>query len=77
MGTIVLSKNAVNNLAFFFFLSGHENHVATPTALKKLKKVKVNLSVVSDSLSVQGIFQARILEWVAIPFSRGSSPPRD
>ena len=23
------------------------------------------------------IFQARILEWVAISFSRGSSPPRD
>ena len=40
-------------------------------------------SVVSDSLrpmvssppgsSVRGILQARILEWVAIPFSRGSS----
>ena len=27
--------------------------------------------------SVYGVFQARILEWVAIPFSRGSSPPRD
>ena len=27
--------------------------------------------------SVRGIFQARILEWVAIPFSRGSSQPRD
>ena len=27
--------------------------------------------------SVHGIFQARILEWVAISFSRGSSPPRD
>ena len=27
--------------------------------------------------SVQGILQARILEWVAISFSRGSSPPRD
>ena len=27
--------------------------------------------------SVHGIFQARILEWVAIPFSRGSSSPRD
>ena len=27
--------------------------------------------------SVHGIFQARILEWVAIPISRGSSPPRD
>jgi len=27
--------------------------------------------------SVHGIFQARTLEWVAIPFSRGSSQPRD
>ena len=27
--------------------------------------------------SVHGIHQARILEWVAIPFSRGSSWPRD
>ena len=29
------------------------------------------------SSSVHGILQARILEWVAIPFSRGSSQPRD
>ena len=39
-------------------------------------------SVVSNSLrlhglSVHGILQASILEWVAIPFSRGSSWPRD
>ena len=27
--------------------------------------------------SVHGILKARILEWVAIPFSRGSSLPRD
>ena len=27
--------------------------------------------------SVHGIFQARILQWAAIPFSRGSSQPRD
>ena len=27
--------------------------------------------------SVPGILQARILEWAAIPFSRGSSQPRD
>ena len=27
--------------------------------------------------SVHGISQARILQWVAIPFSKGSSPPRD
>ena len=26
---------------------------------------------------ILGILQARILEWVAIPFSRGSSQPRD
>ena len=41
-------------------------------------------SVMSNSLrphgpgsSVYGILQARILEWVAISFSRGSSQPRD
>ena len=27
--------------------------------------------------SVHGIFQARILEWVTISFSRGSSQPKD
>ena len=39
-----------------------------------------SLSVVSDPLwphgMVLGILQARILEWVAFPFSRGSSQPR-
>ena len=39
-------------------------------------------SVTSESLqlpgsSVHGILEARILEWVAIPFYRGSSQPRD
>ena len=40
-------------------------------------------SVVSDSLQphelyiVHGLLQARILEWVAFPFSRESSQPRD
>ena len=27
--------------------------------------------------TAHGILQARILEWVAFPFSRGSSQPRD
>ena len=36
--------------------------------------IKCFLSVISLSM---GILQARILEWVAIPFSRGSSQPRD
>ena len=30
-----------------------------------------------DCSCVHGILQARILEWVAVPFSRGSSWPRD
>ena len=37
-------------------------------------------SVLSDTLCnciVHGILQARILEWVTFPFSRGSSQPRD
>ena len=49
--------------------------------------VCVSRSVVFDSLrphalwparfSVYGILQAGILEWIAIPFSRGTSQPRD
>ena len=31
----------------------------------------------APSSSVHGIFQARVLEWIAISFSRGSSQPRD
>ena len=30
-----------------------------------------------SSFSVHGILQERILEWVAMPFSRGYSQPRD
>ena len=31
----------------------------------------------SRGSSVHGLLQARILEWVAFPFSKGSSQPRD
>ena len=27
--------------------------------------------------SIHGVLQARVLEWVAMPSSRGSSPPRE
>ena len=57
------------------------------SAKKKNRSESVSPSAVSDSSDpmnctlpgsfVCGIFQARILEWVAIPFSRGSSWPRD
>ena len=42
------------------------------------REVKVKDAGKMDcSLSVHGILQARILEWVAISFSMGSSQPRD
>ena len=34
-------------------------------------------TVALQALLSMGIFQARILEWVAMPSSRGSSKPRD
>ena len=58
---------------------------STQTMLKVKVKVK-SLSCVRlfdpidcslPGSSVHGIFQARVLEWVAISFSRGSSRPRD
>ena len=42
------------------------------------KKCIISCSVIREvSSSVHGIFQARVLEWVAISFPRGSFPPRD
>ena len=35
------------------------------------------MDCITTNSSVHKIFQARILEWVAISFSRGSSQPRD
>ena len=46
-------------------------------------KVKVKVTqlcpTLCDSMDciVHGIVQARILEWIAFPFSKGSSQPRD
>ena len=42
-------------------------------------KVAQSCPILCDPMdyTVHGILQARILEWVAFPFSRGSSQPRD
>ena len=48
-----------------------------------MNKVKMKVSQSCPTLCdpmdciVHGILQARTLEWVAVPFSRGSSQPRD
>ena len=44
--------------------------------LQDTSEVKWN-SLWPHEYSVHGILQARILEWVAVPSSRGSSQPRD
>ena len=50
-----------------------------------LKSEKVKVKVAQSCLTLRdlmdytehGILQARILEWIAFPFSRGSSQPKD
>ena len=51
---------------------------------KELSEVTQSCPILCSSMdcslpgsSVHGTFQARVLEWVAISFSRGSSQPRD
>ena len=55
--------------------------VESPLGSKEIKSVtpKENeiCSVVSNSLRPHELLQAKILEWVVFPFSRGSSQPRD
>ena len=49
------------------------------TCCKVNVKVTQSCPTLCDSMdnTVHGILQARILEWVAVPVSRGSSQPRD
>ena len=46
--------------------------------VRKVKVAHLCLTLCNSmDYTVHGIHQARILEWVAFPFSRGSSQPRD
>ena len=74
-----------STLINFLFLESHGTAAELTLILlpsdKRALKLKWNesRSVVLDSATpwtVHGILQARILEWVAFPFSRGSSQPR-
>ena len=66
----------------------HSQHLISQNSAILLSEVKVSVSqscqILCNSMdcnwpgsSVHRILQARILEWVAIVFSKGSSPPRD
>ena len=64
-----------------FWLSQLDRRLLLASSGWRLVKVKVTQScpTLCDPIgyTVHGILQARILEWVAFPFSRGSSQPRD
>ena len=64
-------------LHYSFDVSVFLNSVADFYSLKV--KVAQSCPTLCDPMdcTVHGILQARILEWVTIPFSKGSSQPRD
>ena len=86
-------KGKSKSLSLFFFLINFYRHIVALQCCvnfyytAKWISYKLSRSAVSDSLqfhgcslpgcSDRGIVQVRILEGVAIPFSRGSSQPRD
>ena len=58
-------------------ISGTEEPAAAAKSLQSCPTLCDPIDCSQPGSSVRGILQARILEWVAVPFSRGSSPPRD
>ena len=82
-------SHSSGNTFFFFKQSqilvekwGHENKITSLLDLIRCVHAQLCLTLCnpmdcsSPGSSVHGILQARILEWVAISFSRGSSWPR-
>ena len=66
--------------AFFIVELSHPYTTAGKTVKVKVKSCPTLCDPVDcnpPGSSIHGILQARILEWVAISFSRGSSQPRD
>ena len=80
---MILHLNYFNSLLHFISIFTLNIKFTTLLTIKGHTKVKVKVAQSSLTLcnlmdyTVHGILQARILEWVAFPFSRGSSQPRD
>ena len=84
---ILSSYHLSNPLTFpLIYLSSIPSFIRLST--RREKSESVSCSVMSDSLRSQGLYsppgssvhrilQTRILEWLAIPFSRRSSQPKD
>ena len=71
------------SVGFWMFHRKSLKYILEAWGLKVKSEVKVKVAQLCPTLCdpmdciVHGILQARILEWVAFPFSRGSSQPRD
>ena len=71
-------NSPVNNCEIFLVHVGIEVNARTYCLAAKLYLTLCNpMDCSLQGSSVHGIYQARILEWVAISFSRGSYQPRD
>ena len=69
---------ASNETCFVIFISQLKQRVPSILWSSEMKVVQLCLTLWNPmDYPVHGILQARILEWVAFPFSRGSLQPRD
>ena len=66
-----------NHFFFFFFLLTTSPSFPSCSVTQSCPALCDSMNCSLPGSSVHGILQARILEWVAIPFSRGSSWPRN
>ena len=73
-----VTHRAFHDIAKFPLLFYNQTLPSHPERKWKWKLLsRVWLFVTPSTYTVCGILQARILEWIAFPFSRGSSQPRD
>ena len=79
---LVLTLTSVQTLSKLLYLSHSQKPLARIVKVLKVLVAQSCLTLCnpmdwSPPGSVHGILQARILEWIAIPFTRGSFPSRD
>ena len=67
------------NITFITTLQAYLEDHMRKTSKKSEVKVAQSCPILCNPMdyTVHGILQARILEWAAFPFSRGSSQPRE
>ena len=71
-------KPTLATITVFFNTSGSQTTMCCRITPKKVLVTQLCPTLCDPmDYTVHGILQARILEWVAMPFSRGSSQPSD